>query len=107
MKRHEQEKEDNSCTYCGKKSANKDALKSHIKYVHLLERKHQCNLCSKAFKTALSLKEHMASHGTGQSLYECSICGKTFNSNANMHAHRKKSHPKEWQESLMPKYLKP
>lgn len=39
----------------------------------------------------------MTTH-TGEVLYTCPHCPKTFNSNANMHAHRKKMHYKEWQE---------
>lgn len=37
----------------------------------------------------------MAVH-TGEDLYKCRYCTKTFKSNANMHAHRKKAHFKEW-----------
>lgn len=37
----------------------------------------------------------MATH-TGQALYTCTFCPKTFKSHANMHNHKKKSHPNEW-----------
>lgn len=36
-------------------------------------------------------------HHTGQELYNCPYCTKTFKSNANMHSHRKKAHPNEWE----------
>lgn len=40
----------------------------------------------------------MATH-TGDILYSCQHCTKTFNSNANLHSHRKKVHPKEWEHA--------
>ena len=45
----------------------------------------------------------MATH-TGIALYTCPWCPKTFISNGNMHNHRKKSHPKEWEEAKRQKY---
>lgn len=45
----------------------------------------------------------MASH-TGSVLYRCPWCPKTFNSSANLHSHRKKGHPIEWEELKRQKY---
>ncbi|EDW02554.1 transcription factor grauzone [Drosophila grimshawi] len=85
------------CEICLKISPSLQAHQHHIKYTHNTERTHQCPMCTKAFKRPNELREHLTTH-TGEVLYTCPHCPKTFNSNANMHAHRKKMHFKEWQE---------
>ncbi|XP_017077258.1 transcription factor grauzone [Drosophila eugracilis] len=87
-----------TCDLCGKVSPNRSAMLSHQRYVHLTDRKHQCGVCGKAFKKAITLREHMTTH-TGEVLYKCPHCPKTFNSNANQHTHRRKCHPKEFEEA--------
>lgn len=98
MFRHEDEKNIYICNICGKRSPNARALSEHKKYAHLAQRTHKCTFCDKAFKRALALREHMTLH-TGEILYTCPYCPKTFNSSANLHSHRKKIHPKEWEEN--------
>ncbi|KAH8401083.1 hypothetical protein KR009_003008 [Drosophila setifemur] len=87
-----------TCDLCGKVSPNRSAMLSHQRYVHLTDRKHECSVCRKAFKKAITLREHMTMH-TGEVLYKCPHCPKTFNSNANQHTHRRKCHPKEFEEA--------
>lgn len=64
LKKHIKTMHDNSdseyiCDICRKQSPNKKALLSHMKYVHVDERKFECNSCSKAFKKAISLKVYV------------------------------------------------
>ncbi|XP_017865891.1 PREDICTED: transcription factor grauzone [Drosophila arizonae] len=98
VRRHNGSSEECTCNICGKVSPNRSAMLSHQRYVHNADRVHGCSVCKKKFKKAINLKEHMATH-TGEVLYKCPHCPKTFNSNANKHSHRKKSHPKEFEEA--------
>ncbi|XP_065366264.1 transcription factor grauzone-like [Calliphora vicina] len=85
------------CGICGKVASSENALLTHKKHVHIEERKHKCTYCDKAFKRPKVLREHIATH-TGQDLYQCPHCPQTFKVSANMHHHRKKVHPIEWEE---------
>ncbi|KAL9699410.1 hypothetical protein quinque_002851 [Culex quinquefasciatus] len=98
LQRHDGEGQSHECGICGKKAPNMLALQSHITFVHKKEKLFQCEHCPKAFKRQFTLAEHMATH-TGEVLYHCPYCVKTFNSSANMHAHKKKHHHRQWQES--------
>ncbi|XP_037824146.1 LOW QUALITY PROTEIN: transcription factor grauzone-like [Lucilia sericata] len=96
-------KKEYSCHICSKISPNLRALRTHVRFAHETGYIHKCTMCDKAFKRPEALKEHMATH-TGTPLYTCPWCPKTFISNGNMHNHRKKSHPKEWEEAQRQKY---
>ncbi|XP_035919210.1 PR domain zinc finger protein 5-like [Anopheles stephensi] len=96
--RHRTSDKPNICEICGKVAPNYAALKSHKLFVHIKQRTFRCLVCKKAFKRAFTLEEHMTTH-TGSSLYNCPHCTRTFNSSANLHAHRKKVHRKEWEIS--------
>ncbi|XP_052859724.1 transcription factor grauzone-like [Anopheles cruzii] len=98
MQRHGSSAKQNICDICGKTSPNASALKAHKKFVHMKEKSFLCAICGKAFKRAVTLKEHLTTH-TGGFLYSCPYCSKKFNSNANMHSHKKKMHPSEWEHS--------
>ncbi|XP_058460589.1 transcription factor grauzone-like [Malaya genurostris] len=95
--RHAGEGGTHECNICGKQAPNVLALQSHISFVHKKEKVYSCNLCPKSFKRHFSLMEHMTTH-TGEVLYQCPFCVKTFNSSANMHAHKKKVHRREWED---------
>uniref|UniRef100_A0A182QK49 C2H2-type domain-containing protein n=1 Tax=Anopheles farauti TaxID=69004 RepID=A0A182QK49_9DIPT len=104
MYRHENTDKPNECDICGKMSPNPTALRSHKQFVHMMQKTFKCPICHKAFKRGFTLQEHLTTH-TGDTLYKCPYCTKTFNSSANMHSHKKKMHPKEWEKDRS-EYLK-
>src|SRR4051812_27399837 len=60
VKNHATEELDNTCSYCGKKSPNRNALKKHMKYVHEMSKTFQCRYCEKCFKRPRNLIDHEA-----------------------------------------------
>lgn len=94
------------CGICGKVTSSENALRHHKKYVHEKNKKYKCTYCDKAFMQPKGLREHIASH-TGIDLYQCPHCPQTFKVSANMHHHRKRAHPIEWEEARKNKVALP
>ncbi|XP_055388160.1 transcription factor grauzone-like [Condylostylus longicornis] len=95
---HRSQNVEQKCSSCDKTFPNLEALRSHVRYTHNAKAKFYCNICGRYFKRQLVLKEHLAVH-TGQPLYICPHCPKTFTHSSNMHHHRKRIHPKEFEEA--------
>lgn len=119
-----------TCKYCGRVSSNKKSLRLHIRNVHAdidssvkTKNEFPCTVCEKIFKKkqtlrvsieasrsiqllssmkwALLFQEHMTLHTGEAYLYTCTFCSKTFRSSANMYAHRKRNHPREYEEKCV------
>ncbi|KAM7341943.1 uncharacterized protein ACRADG_009536 [Cochliomyia hominivorax] len=91
------------CPICMNSLASRNSLKMHIKVVHENSCESKCTMCEKTFKRPDALKDHMAKH-VGEPLHACGWCPMKFYSNGQMHAHRKKVHPIEWENSVREKF---
>lgn len=55
-----------TCEYCGQTITGKQAMKNHVRRVHLKERNHKCQICPKGFWCKSLLESHMLSVHTRQ-----------------------------------------
>uniref|UniRef100_A0A336LGE0 CSON007428 protein n=1 Tax=Culicoides sonorensis TaxID=179676 RepID=A0A336LGE0_CULSO len=81
-----------TCDLCDKQWKCKEALKNHMRIVHLgMDRKmHECPKCGKAFRTSYYLKDHIQRvHYTTEQKYQCGICFTKFKSEQSMKFHMK------------------
>ncbi|XP_065085410.1 transcription factor grauzone-like isoform X2 [Ochlerotatus camptorhynchus] len=102
---HQHRGTDAKCDICGHISPHQRALKGHIRRQHSNQKpEFACTYCPKTFSKSITLKEHVAAVHTGVVLYSCPFCLKAFNSHANMHSHKKKMHPHEWQAEQQIKF---
>ncbi|XP_055635967.1 zinc finger protein ZFP2-like isoform X2 [Toxorhynchites rutilus septentrionalis] len=99
-----------NCNLCGKQFRTKFHMIRHRTNTcsaMIDSRPFKCEICGKGFAMRLTMTEHMTTH-TKTSLYQCPFCFKTFGYISNLHKHRKKAHPEEWQEvQTRPKLLVP
>ncbi|XP_052267150.1 zinc finger protein 420-like isoform X1 [Dreissena polymorpha] len=55
-----------TCEFCGQTITGKQAMKNHVRRVHLKERNHKCHICPKGFWCKSLLESHMLSVHTRQ-----------------------------------------
>ncbi|XP_055610798.1 zinc finger protein 667-like [Uranotaenia lowii] len=86
-----------TCEICGRKFFNGAKLESHLRTVHLRERKQfSCNQCDQAFGDKRYLEDHYSKLHIGRPRYECEFCGLLFFYQAQYSRHRKIKHPEEY-----------
>ena len=78
------------CDFCGKDYSTDNALKLHIKRIHLKELDFMCNQCDKKFTSKADLKNHINSrHEEPESklVFVCDTCGKSYATSVKLKNH--------------------
>ncbi|CAF4888794.1 unnamed protein product [Pieris macdunnoughi] len=65
------------CQACDKTFKNQKEYNSHIKRLHLMDKRHKCSECDMAFYTSGELKNHAVKH-TGERSFVCDVCHKAY-----------------------------
>ncbi|XP_059817280.1 zinc finger protein 692-like [Hypanus sabinus] len=80
------------CEYegCGKIVSNRQYLKHHMKYQHLLQKTFSCShpSCRRSFNFKKHLKEHEKLHSDKRD-YICEFCARAFRTTSNLIIHRR------------------
>ncbi|XP_062892795.1 zinc finger protein 692-like isoform X2 [Mobula hypostoma] len=80
------------CEYegCGKIMSNRQYLKHHMKYQHLLQKTFACShpSCRRSFNFKKHLKEHEKLHSDKRD-YICEFCARAFRTTSNLIIHRR------------------
>lgn len=74
------------CDSCDKVFIHRRALNSHIKRVHLMDRRHECLECDMKFFASAELRNHMLKH-TGARHFQCEVCLKRYSRKSNLTEH--------------------
>lgn len=79
-------KEENVCTFCSKRFANRHILKNHVNEIHTNSQQHKCADCGKLFNRLANLRHHELIH-RNEMPCKCSICGKAFRTSSGVRLH--------------------
>ncbi|VVC98045.1 unnamed protein product [Leptidea sinapis] len=80
------QQEKKACSICNRVFNNKNALNTHFRRVHLMERTHKCDHCDMTFFGRNALKKHVVKH-TGEKNFQCIHCMKAYGRKSTLREH--------------------
>ncbi|XP_050676686.1 zinc finger protein 260-like isoform X9 [Leptidea sinapis] len=80
------QQEKKACSICNRVFNNKNALNTHFRRVHLMERTHKCDHCDMTFFGRNALKKHVVKH-TGERNFQCIHCMKAYGRKSTLREH--------------------
>ena len=86
------------CDLCGKSLKHRQALKSHIEYVHMKDKHHTCNQCGRMFQLENRMREHIITYHTVQTNlnFNCQKCDKIYETKHQLKNHQSFHRPKSY-----------
>lgn len=88
-----------TCGECGKTFMTALKLKTHVRSVHIKERKYPCRKCGMRFFTTCDQKRHERTHEDVRS-FSCSYCDAKFKSKDSWRRHLKRQHGHVFQSTV-------
>ncbi|XP_027207020.1 zinc finger and BTB domain-containing protein 17 isoform X1 [Penaeus vannamei] len=91
---------DYKCVICQTSFKTSKSLRTHIRGVHLNDKRIVCTICGARFMTNYNLRSHMKKHARAEQnhpKHQCKICNKKFHSVPGLDTHQRVAHPEEYQ----------
>ena len=80
-----------SCDECNFVTTSREALRYHVRRMHLQDFRYKCDVCEKSFMSNSELKDHKNRH-LGTKSFICEICGKGYLQKSSLSAHKRIVH---------------
>ncbi|XP_071548744.1 uncharacterized protein [Panulirus ornatus] len=91
---------DYNCDICQTAFKTNKSLRTHIRGVHLNDKRIICDICGARFMTNFNLRGHMKKHARADhsdAKYQCDLCSYKFHSDAGLSAHKHLVHSEGYQ----------
>ncbi|XP_042879861.1 zinc finger and BTB domain-containing protein 40-like isoform X1 [Penaeus japonicus] len=91
---------DYKCVICQTSFKTSKSLRTHIRGVHLNDKRIVCSICGARFMTNYNLRSHMKKHARAEQnhpKHQCKICNKKFHSVPGLDTHQRVAHLGEYQ----------